>query len=1187
VNCFNGIERDKGGDSVRAGRWIRLLCLLTALGSGLVLAPSAAGASVPPRLTEFGQRGTGAGQFQEVRSLAASPTTGHIYAVDSLRGEPRTNRVAEFTAFGEFVKAWGWGVRNGAAEPQTCGPGASPPSAVCLPGLEGGGAGQFDQPTGIAIDSVGDLFVFERGNARVQKFSPNGDFVLTFGGGVNETTGGDICTAVSTNTCRAGALGSGDGEFTVENRSSLDRDYIEVGPGDSVYVGDKNRIQEFGPDGTFANALSLPEPGTPGSLAVDPISGDLYFGFEQPAVAADPSAQPDVYRLDPDTGAVLDELPVPKPLAVTVDALGNIHVVDQPVSNEEGPRILEFDSAGTPVISAEDDFRPPGLDSDGRIRALATNTVTAGGGIDLLVSFENGNVFSAVDIFGPPPDKWPPPLLPPSIEGQFASEVSTETAVVKAEINPRFWADTRFFVEFGTEPCFEGGCLSQPTPPGDLLGAGIVSTPVTTTGIELEGLEPGTQYFFRLVSESSGGGPVVGQGEAELEGTFTTRTPFEPTVNCPNQEFRTGASAFLPDCRAYEMVSPVDKAGGDIIVQCENLCNRAALDQAAESSGRLTYSAFRSFGDAQSSPYSSQYLATRTPTGWSTHGISPVQEGAPALPNPVLDAQFRAFSPDLGQAWFTHSSGPVLAPDAIAGFTNIYRLDTGADTYQAVTTRPPSDVGPGSYELELQGLSADGDTAVFRAKGKLTANASAKGLNQVYKSENGSLELVSLRPNNTPALQDAGVGSANVGNPRARLGSVFGAVSSDGSRIFWSEPLGGADNTIFVRIDGEETVSVSNDAEFIGADPTGSTALVRTNGGNLVEFDVDARQSTVIAGGVQGVSGFSADLSSVYFVSTGNLADGAVAGQPNLYLHEDGQPVVLVATLDPADISERNPFAAVNLRPNKRATRVTPDGQFLVFMSRASLTGYDSKDLDSGEPNYEVFRYDAQGESLVCVSCNPTGARPSGRLLVGENRTFGFWGAAQIPTWPSQLYASRVLSSDGGRVFFESTDALVQRDTNEKRDVYQWELALFGDCFSRSAEFDPRSGGCVSLISSGRDEKDSEFVDASADGSEVFIRTAEKLVSQDPGLIDIYVARIDGGFPAPPENPVPCEGEGCLPAAPPPAGPPPTSSNAFVGPPNPKPVRPRRCGPGKHRVGKGGKARCVPDKKPRRSRRGR
>jgi DNA-binding beta-propeller fold protein YncE len=1147
-----------------------------------VLAPSAAGASIPSVLTQFGQKGAGAGEFEFAWSVAASPTTGHIYVVDSSLGVSPTNRIVEFTAFGEFVKAWGWGVRDGAAALQTCGPGATPPSATCLRGLAGGGAGQLNQPAGIAIDSAGNLFIVDLRNARVQKFSENGNFILTFGKGVNQTTGGDICTAVSGDTCKAGIAGAGPGQFEFEIREETLGNYMAIGPSDEVFVADNDRIQEFDAGGAFVDSIPLPEPGRPGALALDPISGDLYFAFAQETVEVAPSLQPDVYRLDPGTGEVLDVLPADMPTALATDAQGNVFVILRSLG--ETPRIIEFDSSGAPVITAEDNFSPT-AGIGGVPRSLATNTVTAGGGIDLVVGLDNANVSASAKIFGPPPDKWPPPLLPPSIEAQFASSVDVDSAAVKAEINPRFWADTRFFVEFGTEPCSEGGCTSRPAPPGDLLGAGVVGTPVTTAGIELDELDPGTRYFFRFVSESTGGGPVVGQGDEELEGTFRTRTAFQPAVNCPNQQFRTGASAFLPDCRAYEMVSPVDKAGGDVIVQCNISCIPARLDQAAESGGGLAYSAFRAFGDAQSSPYSSQYLAKRGADGWSSHGISPVQDGATPLQSLVLDVQFRAFSSDLGQAWLTHSTEPVLAPGAIPGFSNLYRLDTAADTYEAITTRQPSDASPGTYEVELQGLSADGETAVFRAKGKLTANASARGQNQVYESRNGAIKLVSLRPNNTPAGQPAGVGTSNLFDPQGRSGSVLHAVSSDGSRIFWSEPLG-SPGQLFVRIDGQETVAVASSAEFVAADPSGATALFRTPEQELAEFDVDTREPTTIANGVLGVLGASEDLSRIYFVSTENLGQGATAGQPNLYLRENGQPPGFVATLDSADVSGLNPFAAVNLRPNKRATRVTPDGKVLVFMSRASLTGYDSADLTSREPNYEVFRYDSQSDSLACVSCNPTGARPSGRLLIGENRTVGLWGAAQIPTWSSQFYPSRALSANGDRIFFESTDALVQRDTNGKRDVYQWELEGTGDCISQSAEFDPASGGCISLISSGKDEKDTEFVDASADGSEVFIRTGGKLVAQDPGLIDIYVARVDGGFPPPLDTPTPCEGEACQPPAPP-AGQPPTTSNAFVGPPTPKPVRPRKCGPGKHRVGKGGKSRCAPNKKSRGSRRGR
>ena len=114
----------------------------------------------------------------------------------------------------------------------------------------------------------------------------------------------------------------------------------------------------------------------------------------------------------------------------------------------------------------------------------------------------------------------------------------------------------------------------------------------------------------------------------------------------------------------------------------------------------------------------------------------------------------------------------------------------------------------------------------------------------------------------------------------------------------------------------------------------------------------------------------------------------------------------------------------------KLTARVSPDGRYLAFMSDRSLTGYDNHDANSGEPDEEVFLYDAtQRNRLVCASCDPTGARPVG-LLEGnvEDRSSiatGNWGGRWLAgafrdgnVEPEQaIYQSRYLS-DSGRLFF-------------------------------------------------------------------------------------------------------------------------------------------------------------------------
>ena len=170
-------------------------------------------------------------------------------------------------------------------------------------------------------------------------------------------------------------------------------------------------------------------------------------------------------------------------------------------------------------------------------------------------------------------------------------------------------------------------------------------------------------------------------------------------------------------------------------------------------------------------------------------------------------------------------------------------------------------------------------------------------------------------------------------------------------------------------------------------------------------------------------------------------------------------------------------------------------------MSDRSLTGYDTHDALTGRPIRQVYSYDVnaaggQGE-VVCVSCNPTGARPEGEDrdtlnngLGGVSGRAGQGIAANVPGWTPYssgfaLYQSRYLTSEG-RVFFDSSDALVAQDINNARDVYEYEPAGVGGCTEASATFHTSSGGCVDLVSSGTGVGESAFLDASQTGDDGF-----------------------------------------------------------------------------------------------------
>ena len=135
------------------------------------------------------------------------------------------------------------------------------------------------------------------------------------------------------------------------------------------------------------------------------------------------------------------------------------------------------------------------------------------------------------------------------------------------------------------------------------------------------------------------------------------------------------------------------------------------------------------------------------------------------------------------------------------------------------------------------------------------------------------------------------------------------------------------------------------------------------------------------AGSHGAVVGASEDGSWVYFVADGVLAAGAEHGQPNLYVRHAGT-TRLVAVLSRAD---RPDWAGQIGRIDAISARVSPNGEWLAFMSQRSLTGYDNRDAVGGKPDEEVYLYNASSERLVCASCDPTGARPLGEVFGSES----------------------------------------------------------------------------------------------------------------------------------------------------------------------------------------------------------
>ena len=181
---------------------------------------------------------------------------------------------------------------------------------------------------------------------------------------------------------------------------------------------------------------------------------------------------------------------------------------------------------------------------------------------------------------------------------------------------------------------------------------------------------------------------------------------------------------------------------------------------------------------------------------------------------------------------------------------------------------------------------------------------------------------------------------------------------------------------------------------------------------------------------------------------------------------------------------------------NSADFEVTPSGDYAVFPSALPLTGYDNA------AHREIYRYDAPVEELRCASCNPTTEQATGEATLAPN--------------------GLSLSNDG-RVFFNSTEGLVDRDLNELEDVYEWEPKGF----ELEHEGKPVPGatceaaaGCLQLISTGSSPFASSLLGISADGTDAYFFTRDKLAEQDENgtSVRIYDARELGGFSySPPE----------------------------------------------------------------------
>jgi hypothetical protein len=623
----------------------------------------------------------------------------------------------------------------------------------------------------------------------------------------------------------------------------------------------------------------------------------------------------------------------------------------------------------------------------------------------------------------------------------------------------------------------------------------------------------------------------------------------------------------LPDNRGYELVSPINNLGGNVLAPITSAAVTEGVGGAGQTERLISAAADghailyvsdppeETGGGGGEREYSQgdEVLAERGPTGWSVGAIEP-KPGIRGEPD-----TFVSFSKNLSIGILDYKAPTPLTPDSPQGYNDLYTRRSSDGSLAPLLRVTPPDRGPSEfgtqegfshYPLVFAGGSANFEHLLFEANDALTPNAVDGGeeKNNLYDSVDGQLRLVNVLPNGTTEANAVfgGEGKGNEGEifePGHDHAAFNHAISEDGSQIFWTDLNTG---DLYMREDGARTVqvdaAVGGGGRFLTASADGSKVIF-TKGGDLYEFRVAGEQTVDLTPGgeVRGLMGASEDGSYVYFVAGGALAAGATQQECgasreatslcNLYLWHEGEPVRFIAKISSGD----NEFAGTGEYAyfygdwreslHYRTAQVTPGGQHLVFMSHAELTNYKFN-----PPVAEVYVYDAaDGGHISCASCNPSGEPPAHKFV----------SAFLTPSFHDTV-AHRWISEDGTRVFFSSLDALVPQDTNGVTDVYEWEQDGAGECHT--------SGGCIYLLSGGESVEHSFLADVSANGNDVFIITRAQLVPQDQNEnVDLYDVRADA--PRPPVAPectvALCEEQSSAESAPPVFGAP--SSSTFSG----------------------------------------
>jgi hypothetical protein len=568
------------------------------------------------------------------------------------------------------------------------------------------------------------------------------------------------------------------------------------------------------------------------------------------------------------------------------------------------------------------------------------------------------------------------------------------------------------------------------TTPGVDLGAGDEET--VDVGQDLTEAQPGRGYHYRLLAgNNTAGDPTVDGAEQ----TLTVPAPIpsqEPS--CPNQQFRTGPSALLPDCRAYEQVTPFEKEGAEDTFTYGGAS--AASGVAIGEDG--DHVAFRGAGvqwGSNPDPVQSRYFFTRVPgEGWEMTSARPAGETGP------FSYQPRLYSPNLTQIGLEVDWGTTSLTDS-----SELRFELGppGGPYTTVASVPRRDLPEYDHEKGWAGASSDLGTLVLQNEDRALIPGHHTGTssgNDLYEYSAGQLRQLNVGP------EGRTVGACGAQLVVGREGGESGesslhAVSESGARVFFEAVPGSscsASKDLYMRVGGVETIPIG-EYEFVEADPEGSRLLIRKDGA-LYRYDTETRATEPVSASesLSAPQRYSYEVGVVPTWEFGvehqlgaNSDEGQVLRYDNL--EHTVECMSCASSFDPepklnAVFAGTRVETGINGSP--RRTFASANGDYVFFDTPAALV---PQDID-GEIPPQTERKEEDLESALYSRSSD----------VYEWRANGVDGCSHVQGCLALISSGRggyyveLLGTDpsGEDVFFATHESLVPSDKDNAGDIY-------------------------------------------------------------------------------------------------------------------------------------------------------